>query len=137
MKSFTIRPFFDMRDKDWPVEALIDLPQGATLTVEQFANFVYWHIHYDPDYKTVVKRSVILATTGQQVPDNYEHVGTLIPYTESEGAEGETIEQTESDFQVPSEEEFYDTYRLINAYIAPEPTAKALLKSWSFGKDNK
>ena len=137
MKSFTIRPFFDMRDKDWPVETLIDLPQGATLTVEQFANFVYWHIHYNPDFKTILKRSVILAVAGQAVPDNYEHVGTLLPYTESESAEGETVERVEDDFQIPSEEEFYESYRVINAYIAPEQAAKVPLKSWSLGKDNK
>ena len=137
MKTFTIRPFFNMQDKDWPVEAVIDLPQGATFTVEQFANFVYWHIHYNPNFKTLVKRSIVLATAGEVVPEQYDHVGVLLPYIEPEDTEEELDDKAAGNSEMPSEEEFYENYRLINVYAAPESPAKAPLKSWSFGKDTK
>ena len=137
MKSFTIKPFFDMRDEKWPFETVVDLPQGATLTAEQFVNFVYWHIHFNPSFNQTVKRRVVLAVAGELVPKDYEHIGTLLPYIEPEVSEEEPSESATDLAELPTEEDFYSNYRLINVYIAPEFTTKAPLKSWSFGKDTK
>lgn len=138
MKTFTIKPFFDMRDKSWPVEASIDVPQGTKVSVEQFANFVYWHLHFNPDVKTTVKRLVVLVVAGELVPDKYEYIGTLLPYIEPELSDDATdSEPSESgELEMPTEEEFYDNYRLINVYAAPEPAAKLPLQGWAFGKGN-
>jgi hypothetical protein len=140
MKTFSIKPFFDMRDKSWPSEVAIELPQGAQIAVEQFANFVYWHIHFNPEVKTTIKRTVILAVAGDIIPDAYQYIGTLLPYIEPDATDDDTQssnEPSESDaLEMPTEEEFYENYRLINVYAAPEPAAKIPLQGWSLGKGN-
>ena len=135
MKTFAIKPFFDFRDATWPSEVVVDLPSKAEITVEQYANFVYFHIHYDPAITTTVKREVCLIVAGENVPTSYLHVGTLVPYlsVEEGGNVAEPAEEVE--LQIPTETEFYSNYNVINVYVGPEPATKVPLAAWSFGRD--
>lgn len=136
MKTFAVKPFFDFRDDSWPSEVSIDLPSKATVTVEQYANFVYFHVHYNPAMETVVKRTVFLIVVGETIPDAYEHIGTLVPFlsVEEGGPVAEPDEEIPPEIGPLTEEDFYNNYRIINVYIAPETPAKLPLAAWSFGR---
>ena len=137
MQTFAIKPLFDFRDESWPSEVSVDLPSKSTVSVEQYANFVYFHVHYNPAMETIVKRTVCLIVAGEAIPDAYEHIGTLVPFLSvDEGGEvAEQGDEPPTEIGPLTEEDFYSNYRIINVYIAPETPAKLPLAAWSFGRD--
>ena len=132
MKSFVVKPFFNLDSPTYPVEIYLELPKKAEISVDQIYNFVFFHIHYTVGTEEdTVKRRVYLVAQGATVPSDYIHVGTIVA-NEHNPADTEDDEAVE-EFPV-DEETFYSSLALLNVYIEPEVTKLESKNRWTFGE---
>jgi hypothetical protein len=131
MKSFAIKPFFNLDSPTYPSEIVLELPKGVEITVDQIYNFVFFHIQYTlGTEEDTVKRRVYLVTQGASVPSDYVHIGSVVA-NEHNPANTEDDESVE-EFPV-DEETFYSSLAIVNVYIEPEVTKVENKNRWTFG----
>jgi hypothetical protein len=142
MKTFSIYPLADLNKEIIPENKQVMLPAGSTVESHQYANHVYLMVHCRTNQTRTVMREIIFAVPFQEVPDDHEHIGTIIA-NEALGPEEDMDENSEPDEdseiieEVPTNpEEFYSVLALINVYISPEKSVTGRDgKSWSFIKE--
>lgn len=142
MKCFSIYPLADLNKEIIPQNKQVMVPAGSTVISHQYANHVYLMVHSRTNQTRTVMREIIFAMPFQEVPDDHDHIGTIVA-NEALGPEEGIDEDDDSDEdseileEVPTDPtEFYAILALINVYISPEKSVSDRDgKSWSFIKE--
>jgi hypothetical protein len=139
-QTFFVKPFFNLNDKEFPADSIVDMPRGATLRVHQYFNFVFFQI-YTPVAEVVdmTSRSVRMITEQQAVPADWALVGSVI-LNEANTSGSDTVlgdnDEEDSDLiDIPTDpDEFYRLLTIANVYLSPELPDKKEFSSWRFGR---
>lgn len=137
-QTFFVKPFFNLNDKEFPAESVVDMPKGSTIRVTQYLNFVFFQVYTPLSENTeMTTRTVRLITEGQAVPADWFLVGSVVLNEVSSDAELDEEDDDEEDdiITVPSNpEEFYTLLTMANVYLSPELPEKTQFTSWRFGR---
>ena len=142
MKQFRIKPLMNLAQKTLPREVEVSLPPAGKVRVQQYENFVWLMIEGSEDFETSIPRTIIIVTEGEKIPDHYEYIGNIIgnllgdsPLYDDDGKEIEEDEEDDETTVSPlphTDEEFYQAFFPLCAYISPEKPSRLSNKSWSY-----
>lgn len=144
MKQFRIKPLLNLAKKTLLREVEIKVPVGGKVRVQQYENFVWLMIESIEDFENSVERKIIIVTEGEKIPHDYEFIGNVIgnllgdsPLYDDDGKEIEEGEEDEEDGTTVSllphsDDDFYQAFFPLCAYISAEKPSRLNSKSWSY-----